>query len=240
MGDSDSEHDETVESAQMASIIDSDIEKLIRNSEERTSQMYKFELEKLGNSLKKQFRAVTQKCAELETSIKQKDARIEQLERTIKRNNIIVYGLKEAAKETFEERSACITDLGRLLSTHIDFSEAFRIGKPKQDANRPLLIKFLRYRDKIAILEAAREAKLTGVSISDDMTVTERKIRSALVIEKKRVKEGSPAAVCKIRGNRLFVQADGETKTIYTCKMQKTGAVVTTEPQGPRLPASGF
>jgi len=174
---------------------------LMKNSEKRTAKLVKNEFKSLKNDFRAKFDTIDKKQEELEAKLEQKSAKIQQLERSSRKKNVVVYGIPERKSENASERHDLIDDLcSKLKMAAIDYSEVYRLGKMPivMNKSRPLLIKLVRFRDKITMFKAAAAEKPPGLSLSDDLTEEERKIRKILVTEKKRVKQANPEYTCNI------------------------------------------
>jgi len=77
---------------------------------------------------------------------------------------------------------------------------------------RPMLVKLLRYRDKLQIKSNAKLLKGTNIFINDDMTLEERQKEGSLRKKKRELQNENPKIVCSIRHGRLYVN-DGNSKT---------------------------
>jgi len=193
---------------------------LIEKSEKRNADLFKSEIGSLKDTIIDRFEAIENKQIELQSELVQKTERIHQLEKAMKRNNIIAHGIPENGNETANDRNDAILRLcDKLKIAALDYTEAYRLGKPTTRKNRPLLIKCVRFRDKIAVLKAAADARIHGLSLGDDLTEEERKMRSALVTEKKKIKAKNPEYMCKIRGEKLIVQR-GSFETVYKIDLE--------------------
>lgn len=166
----------------------------------------KKDLESLASSVKSEIVQINQKINSLEEENKLLLDRLKKTERLQKKNNLILYGIKEREIEGAEVLIKSVTDifhnnLGITLDqTH--FSNCFRLGK-KTEKPRPILLELLSYFKKQDILKKRAHLKGTGVFISEDLIPEERAERRFLVNKLKTAKINHHSA--SIKGNKLIV-----------------------------------
>ena len=102
--------------------------------------------------------------------------RMEYLEGQSRRNNLVFEGLPESPNETWAEsedkvRKLLVENLKMGPQHAIEMERAHRTGKPAQNGrSRPVVVKFLRYKDKQTVLMKAKFLKGTGIYINEDYT----------------------------------------------------------------------
>jgi hypothetical protein len=97
------------------------------------------QFESLRNDLKPVFKA--KKIPKLESNVQKVLWQVNHLNRTERRNNIIVYGLIEKNGETFKDGDFEIYKFAKTLKIRsMDYSESIRLGKQPKDKPRPRLI----------------------------------------------------------------------------------------------------
>ena len=88
-----------------------------------------------------------------------------------KKNNLIVFGLKENEQEDVHQLKALFSNLG--ADTDVDNAQFFRIGRSLEKC-RPLIVKLRNQEEKAEILFKAKGLKNNqnweGVSITHDLT----------------------------------------------------------------------
>ncbi len=146
---------------------------------------FKNEISKSVECHGNEIRELTVKTEELETSVnnawrnvhehtKQLQGvweEVNKVERHTRRNNIRLIGVPETVGENVKEivTDILVTCFGMDQSTEIE--RAHRDGKKGGNRPRHILIKLLRYQDKVTILRAWRQClKDKGYRISDDLT----------------------------------------------------------------------
>jgi hypothetical protein len=102
-------------------------------------------------------RLVTKVC-EMEKTVTELKTKLNVMEISDRKRNIIVYGYEESGRETWLDIDTKLEDLRRKLgfAKNIDYDTAFRLGKKQLSKSRPILIKLIRLKDKFEILNAAK------------------------------------------------------------------------------------
>lgn len=113
--------------------------------------------------------------------------RTDYLEGQSRRNNLIFEGLQESSNETWAESEDKVRKLlvGKLelgQQDAIEMERAHRTGKPDSNGKpRPVVVKFLRFKDKQAVLSKAKLLKGTNFFINEDYTEAVRQKRRELL-----------------------------------------------------------
>lgn len=108
------------------------------------------------------------------------EEQVEQLEKERRKNNLIIFNLKESNKSLpKEEDEEKCRDLFRMLGTmDTGIETVVRLGKRIVNRNRPLLIKLIQVRDIRLIMQAKSKLKkidgFSNVFIEKDLTLVER------------------------------------------------------------------
>lgn len=134
--------------------------------------------------------------------------RIEYLERTNKKNNIIIFGLiKDDEKIT---TTLIIQELNKLLELNLaetDINNLYRLG---QFENSPVKVEFISYLKKIQVLKNCSKLKGTNISIVHDLTPQQRQDNQILKKHLKVAKQNRNN-ICYIKKNKLHINEE-----IYT------------------------
>ncbi len=88
-------------------------------------------------------------------------------ERTNRRNNIIISGQSENEGENTRQ---VVFDLvqNTLKGVTSSINKIVRLGKPKQNTNRPIMVYFNSFEEKIAIMKTKTSLKGTRIFLHDD------------------------------------------------------------------------
>lgn len=192
------------------------IQKTIKSSEIRTAKLITSKLKPLAQ--------LTAKVDKIDTQVTALTSSVNHLFKINREKNIIVYGLAEKQRETYKDRISLISDLATKLNLEdIDYDRTYRLGK-STNANRPLLIRLTRSRDKLEIMASKRNLKDSGISITDDLSPEERQERKILMAKKKEIKDTNSNAKFYIRSGKMTV-TDGASTTLYNVDMKTSKAV---------------
>lgn len=129
------------------------------------------------------------------------------LERSRRKNNIVIFGLSIETTRTTELVAAVISHLNRLTEVEIkeaDINNVYYIGK-KQSDRGGVIVEFITFLKKLSILRNAYKLKGSGVAISNDLCQEDRARNKILVKHLKIAKEQKLLA--RIRGDRLEVDS---------------------------------
>jgi len=116
----------------------------------------------------------------LSEEIEEKDQQIQKLETTVKvgvddmeqysrRNNLRIFGVEEQANEDTDK---LVIDLADKIGVHLEpyhIDRSHRIGKVGERP-RPIIVKFVRYAERNALLTDKMNLKGTRVTIREDLT----------------------------------------------------------------------
>ena len=135
------------------------------------------------------------------------------LESHSRRNNLIFYNIPEEVKESTDKTENLVyTFLEEKLNmdeeeaSDISIERAHRLGKRKEDKQRPIIVKFSFHKDKERILSNAFKLAGTGFGISQDFPQEIVNIRKGLIkVMKDAKKEGREA---KLSNDKLYI--DGQ------------------------------
>ena len=160
---------------------------------------------------------------QLECGMAACQSRADELEQYSRRNNVRVFGVKEAPGEDTDDQVIKVVSqqLGYNLSK-AEIDRSHRSGKPRPAGSkpRPILVKLCSYRSKFALLKDRRKMKDSGFSIQEDLTKTNHEILMKLV------KHPKVAAAWSTDGRviaALKTNKDGvQVKKIFTSLQQVT------------------
>jgi len=107
------------------------------------------------------------------------ESRMEERDIRDRRDNLILYGVKESPKESHAECQAkFLSSLNNVVpELHLeekDIARAHRLGRPSSGC-RPIIARFLTTADKIKVLENKETLKENGLGASGDLTPNQRK-----------------------------------------------------------------
>ncbi|XP_035693558.1 LOW QUALITY PROTEIN: uncharacterized protein LOC118427744 [Branchiostoma floridae] len=109
--------------------------------------------------------------------------KLDYIENQSRRNNLIFDGIKEEKGETWEQAEMKVKDVIKkklhINPVHIEIERAHRNGKPGERP-RPIVAKFLRYKDKQTISGKAKMLKGTSIYVNEDFSDRVRRKRREL------------------------------------------------------------
>lgn len=106
-----------------------------------------------------------------ETRFSRIDSNYDRLEQYSRRNNIIIYGIKESTNENVDDLVLSFLREKMKINCKIeDFERAHRIGQPKTRKTRAIIVKFTSYRTKAEIYKNKSSLKGTTYLVKEDLT----------------------------------------------------------------------
>lgn len=150
-------------------------------------------------SLKKSVEAqdVAQKSFADEVMIIKEDLKeihnnIDYLENQSRRNNLVFGGIEERGKESWAESEEKVLNIlkDKMDIQNVIIERAHRVGKPKPQKSRPIVAKFLNYKDREAVLYNARNLRGTSLYVREDLSdrVLEKRRAQIHLLKEARVK----------------------------------------------------
>lgn len=109
---------------------------------------------------------------ELQRQVENQDKRIMQMEKEIRKRNIVIYGVDEPKEENIQYMKCKVSQIMNKLEVQIDekgdILDIYRIGRPTGNNSRPLLVETKSWNKKMEILKETRKLKGTKIFISED------------------------------------------------------------------------
>jgi len=132
---------------------------------------------------------------------------IELHDRALRRNNVVVFGVKESEEKTPSLIKGIIEKKMNVDSAKLRLGECFRIGKRSEGQDRPILLKCHDRESKEMLMLRRKELKGTGIYLNDDWTQVQRRKFQEL---KKRMVEAREDGngPCFISRGILFIDAE--------------------------------
>lgn len=141
------------------------------------------------------------KVCELEGDNTNLRVKLRHFEEKEKKNQVIVFGLKEETEDLLEER---VLDLFvNTLKLNIESQDLDNIYRIGTGSARPIIIRFVRYLNKLQILRNLSKLKNTGISIASDLTFEQQQDKKLLYKYYRIAKENGFSV--KIIKNQLVV-----------------------------------
>lgn len=158
---------------------------------------------------------------------------VQRLERESKKKNVIVLGLEETKNKADDREDVylSIQSLEKHMKmegvTAIDWDDAYRLGRFQPGKTRPLLIRFLRTRDKVEFMTNKKILKGTAIRVKDDETEEQRAARTAFkaVYENEWLTDNSVRRL--IKNGRMILFKSGKLHKVYGVRNGKVEILVT-------------
>lgn len=123
------------------------------------------------------------KITTLEKTVQKLEKKLVDLEDRSRRNNLIVYGIRERTDESVESLTKEVVDnvFSSVLRVNVSSVERIhRLGRKQPDKHRPVILKLMDYREKMSVLKNCSKLKGTSISVSEDFAPATRQIRKHL------------------------------------------------------------
>ena len=103
----------------------------------------------------------------------------ERQEQYSRRENVILHGVRESENETKDGMRKKVSDIfnSNVTSKHWreeDFLRAHRLGGSGPNKDRPIIIRFIHFFDKLKVMRAREELHKAGMKVADDLTIYQR------------------------------------------------------------------
>lgn len=156
----------------------------------------------------------------MKKQIKNQEVKITNLEREVRRRNLVFKGVPEKERETIEETMnttiKICESLGVKLNPAVDVDEVKRLGRPEADKQRPVLVKLTATNRKFEILKKAKGLKGSNVWIDEDYSKEIQEERKLLIpILKEARSKGHKA---QLKYNKLVI--DDKVYDVNSLKLE--------------------
>lgn len=110
--------------------------------------------------------------------------KMDYLEAQSRRNNLVFEGLKETDGESWSDTELKVKDVLKeklQIQQDVEIERAHRVGRSTGRGPRPVVVKFMRHKDKSSILQRAKMLKGSNIYINEDFTESVRRKRKELM-----------------------------------------------------------
>lgn len=146
----------------------------------------------------------------MKRQIKVQETKIANLEREVRRKNLIIRGIPddedEDPRQTKEKIFKICETLGVDVKSETDVDEARRIGKPVADRQRPVLLKLTTANKKMEILRETKRLKGSEIWIDEDYPKDILEERKLLIPKLKEARNKGHRA--QLRYNKLIINGE--------------------------------
>ncbi|XP_042148591.1 uncharacterized protein LOC121837154 isoform X1 [Ixodes scapularis] len=132
------------------------------------------------------------------------NSRCDDTENRLRRSNLLFFGIPDSQTETWTQSEEkvirlCAQNLGVEISPE-NLERSHRLGKFSANKNRPIIVRFLRFKDKQNVLFSGGKLKETQYAVREDLSLSVRMARTKLFNYGK-----SLNSLFKIRFDKLYV-----------------------------------
>lgn len=120
----------------------------------------------------KAHKMVNNEVSILEENLNEIEGTIDYLENQSRRNNVIFDGVPEHEKETWQESEGKVLDIieNRMDLDSLTIERAHRVGRVRSQRGRPIVVKFLNFKDRDAVLRNGKKLKGTSFYVREDLS----------------------------------------------------------------------
>lgn len=134
--------------------------------------------EKFSEMIEEKIKPLVDGISAIEASLKDNvtkfadvDKRLDSLEQYSRRNNLRIYGLSEKNGENTDDLVLQLFNGKLNLNLSLrDVDRTHRVGRAVNGRDRPLLVKFVTYRDRFDVFRRKSQLKGTSIVIKEDLT----------------------------------------------------------------------
>lgn len=182
--------------------------KTIEEANTKQSEDIKVYINKEVSELKQKFdEELNRKALEWDIKYKRLQDKYEKLEKELRKNNIIVFGLDAPARNLDKFITDSLNQLLNINLTSSDINNVYTLGK--QTGKKPVIVKFVSYLRKQEVLRNAKKLKGSNISIAEELTLEERKENKILAQHLKKARSKKLNAF--IKNQTLFVNGQKYT-----------------------------
>ena len=143
---------------------------------------------------------------------------VNDLEDRNKRNNLIFSGIPQDKHETWQQSEDKVVKVMRdhmkLNTGAIEIERAHRISNgPTQNGAKPIIVKFVNYKDKEKVLSSANKLKGSNIYVNQDYCKNTRDVQKILCDKRNEMKDNVRKAT--IRYKKLVVTDQGGNVSVF-------------------------
>ena len=173
----------------------------VKKESEKERQVLKEEIEGVYKYTDEIYTTHEDETNTLKRKVKDQERLIERQEIYSRRENVILKGVRESENENVLDSVVKIMNVDE--NDHkvepSDFQRVHRLGKPMQGKTRPVIVRFVNFSKKLAVLKSKQAIKdRQNVKITNDLTSKQREILSV-------IHQNSPGVNAWFRGEQLMV-----------------------------------
>lgn len=187
-------------------ITNTDIYELLQKLTKQNAEISKDvkEIKQKADIQNKEILSLQNRLIDLEKKNEALENRLHQTEISLKKNNLVIFGLPEKENENLNEEVHTL--INNKLNVPFEVNDVdilHRIGKVQDNKTRPVLLKVSKYITKSNILKNVSSLKGSSIAIANDLTTGQQQDQKILYKHYKEAKQKNLNP--KIRGNKLVV-----------------------------------
>lgn len=148
------------------------------------------------------FETLKSRITELEKENNQLKDKVELLEISSRKNNIVIYGLDATRNKTISSVCEKINALLHIKLIDADIDGIAILGNSEKS---PIKVEFVSFQKRQLVFQNVKKLKQTNVYISPDLTKKQLESRKILRKHLLRIRTNSSSTHCYIKGNKLFI-----------------------------------
>lgn len=176
--------------------------KLNTNINEKSSEIRE-ELKKQINDLKADVISTTnnleKKIIELEAENKTLKQNVIHLERRVRKNNLIIFGISVEEPNLTTSVLKIFNDIGVTIEVG-DLNDVYRITTTNSN---PVVVEFISYQQKLLVLKNVHKLKGKNIFVAKDLSIEDRKKNKILLHHQKQARAKGELAY--IKGEKLYI-----------------------------------
>lgn len=210
-------------------------EKTTDNNMQRIEEMFKqisvnmLTINQKMELLMKDVEVTKQENVQLKKQVAEQHQKIQDMEKEIRRKNIVIKGVEdkyeEKSEEINEKLKAVFEQMKINIDSNADIDEVKRMGKHRVGIRRPIIVKMLSGRKKTEILKQTKALRGTDIWIEEDYPKEILKERKSLIPHLKEARQKGYNV--KLRYNKLIV--NNEIFTIKELEQTETQTEMITD-----------
>lgn len=178
---------------------------------EKTSEI-RTEIQKQVNDIKEDITIVVNKLQDKVEKLEKENNTLQKklvfLERKVRKNNIIIFGIEKNTSNILESIVTLFNETLEIPVKHIDINDVYRLDT-KSSEEPPIVVEFISYQQKLAVLKNAYKLKGRNIFIARDQCQEDRENTKKLLIHQKEARNKGKTAY--IKGGKLFVENESYT-----------------------------
>lgn len=162
----------------------------------------------LTDTINKKFTEIESKHNELISKVDEQEKRIDNIERYIRRKNVVIFGLEEQEKSYGDLEKEILRITNEIMSVQLTTSDIdclYRVGK-KGSRTRPILLSLTTVNKKIQIIKRKNKLSDTPYYMKDDYPTKILNERKTLNEQVKKLKSEGKNAIIKY--NKIIILKD--------------------------------